>query len=188
MPWWLVPSSPTSPARSTAITHRLVVLADVVDDLVEGPLEERRVQRDDRPLAAHRQAGRHRHRVLLGDPDVEEAIRELGLELVQAGAGRHAGGDRRRSAGRRGRSRSARPRRRRCSSAASAARRPAGRRRGVVGHRLGRHAADACGRAELASGPAPGAVAVAVGVRLDAAVIGGSAAPWKPTWSVSAGR
>ena len=51
MPWWLVPSSPTSPARSTAMSDRLVVLADVVDGLVEGPLEERRVERDDRPHA-----------------------------------------------------------------------------------------------------------------------------------------
>ena len=76
MPWWLVPSSPTSPARSTAISDRLVVLADVVDGLVEGALEERRVERHDRAHAAQRQAGRERDRVLLGDPDVEDAVRE----------------------------------------------------------------------------------------------------------------
>ena len=84
MPWWLVPSSPTRPARSTAEQHRQVVLADVVDDLVEGPLEERRVDRDDRAPAAHGEAGREGDRVLLGDADVDEAVRELGLELVQA--------------------------------------------------------------------------------------------------------
>ncbi len=59
---------------------RLVVLADVVDGLVERTLQERRVQRDDRSQPAERQAGRERHRMLLGDPDVEEPIRELGLE------------------------------------------------------------------------------------------------------------
>jgi hypothetical protein len=32
--------------------HRLIVLADVVDGLVEGPLQEGRVDRDDRPPAA----------------------------------------------------------------------------------------------------------------------------------------
>ena len=64
--------------------HRLVVLADVVDRLVEGPLEERRVERDDRSHAAHREPGRERHRVLLGDADVEEPVRELGLELGHA--------------------------------------------------------------------------------------------------------
>ena len=63
---------------------RLVVLADVVDGLVEGPLEEGRVERHDRPHPAHRQPGRERHRVLLGDPDVEEPVRELGLELRHA--------------------------------------------------------------------------------------------------------
>ena len=70
--------------------HRLVVLADVVDRLVEGPLEERRVERDDRPHPAHREAGRERHGVLLGDADVDEPVRERGLELREAGPGRHA--------------------------------------------------------------------------------------------------
>ena len=93
MPWWLVPSSPTSPARSTAIEHRLVVLADVVDGLVEGPLEERRIERDDRPHPAHRETGRQRHRMLLGDADIEHPVRELGLELRHPGPGRHAGRD-----------------------------------------------------------------------------------------------
>ena len=37
--------------------------------------------RSRRPAAAaHREAGRQRHRVLLGDPDIDEPIRELGLE------------------------------------------------------------------------------------------------------------
>ena len=94
MPWWLVPSSPTSPARSTPMTTGCVVLADVVDDLVEGALQERRVERDERPHAAERQAGREGHRMLLGDAHVVHAVRERGLELGEAGAGRHARGDR----------------------------------------------------------------------------------------------
>ena len=47
--------------------HRDVVLADVVDQLVEGALEERRVERHERALAAEREPGRHRDGVLLGD-------------------------------------------------------------------------------------------------------------------------
>ena len=73
--------------------HRLVVLAHVVDRLVERALEEGRIERNDRPHSAEREARRERDRVLLRDPDVKEAVRELGLELRQAGAGRHAGGD-----------------------------------------------------------------------------------------------
>ena len=94
MPWCEVPSSPTSPARSTARSDRQVVLADVVDRLVEGPLEERRVQRHDRAHPADRQTAGHRDRVLLGDADVVEPVRERRLELGQARAGGHAGGDR----------------------------------------------------------------------------------------------
>ena len=82
MPWWLVPSSPTRPGAVDAEEHRRVVLAHVVDDLVEGALEERRVQRDDRPHAAQREARRERHRVLLRDADVDEPVRERGLELA----------------------------------------------------------------------------------------------------------
>ena len=73
--------------------HRLVVLADVVDRLVEGSLQEGRIDGHDGSQAAHREPGGERQGVLLGDADVEEPLRELGLELGEAGAGRHAGGD-----------------------------------------------------------------------------------------------
>ena len=73
--------------------HRGVVLAHVVDRLVERPLEERRVQRHDRAHAAEGEARGERHRVLLGDADVDEPLGVRRLELRQAGAGRHAGGD-----------------------------------------------------------------------------------------------
>ena len=41
------------------------------EQLVEGPVEERRVQRHDRVQPCHREAGRGRDRMLLGDADVE---------------------------------------------------------------------------------------------------------------------
>ena len=62
--------------------HRRIVLADVVDDLVEGALEERGVERDDGPLAAEREARGERHRVLLGDAHVVHPVRERGAELA----------------------------------------------------------------------------------------------------------
>ena len=155
--------------------HRLVVLADVVDGLVERALEERRVERDDRPHPAHREAGRERHRVLLGDADVEEAVRELGLELRQAGAGRHAGGDRDDPP--------VRPRQLDQLGDED--------RRVVRGLRLGAAAAAAGGAASSAIdsvGILPSVRAPLYASAPGLTVIGGRAAPWKPTWSVSAGR
>ena len=64
------------PRAVDADDHRLVVLADVVDDLVEGALQEGRVDGHEGPQAAHGQAGRERHGVLLGDADVEHPARE----------------------------------------------------------------------------------------------------------------
>ena len=69
--------------------HRETVHSDVVDDLVPRPVEERRVDRDDGTQPTHRHAGGSGHRMLLGDPDVEEAIREARLERQQAGWARH---------------------------------------------------------------------------------------------------
>ena len=69
------------PGPVDADDDRLVVLADVVDRLVEGALEERGVERHERPHAAQRQARGEGHRVLLGDADVVHPVRERGLEL-----------------------------------------------------------------------------------------------------------
>jgi len=74
--------------------HRRVVLAHVVDGLVERALEERRVQGDDGPHARKREPCRQRHRMLLRDPDVDEPVGVGRLELVEAGAGGHPRGDR----------------------------------------------------------------------------------------------
>ena len=64
-----------------------------MDGLVEGPLEERRVERDHRAHAAHRQARGERDRMLLGDADIDEPLRKDGLEPRQARPRRHTGGD-----------------------------------------------------------------------------------------------
>src|SRR3546814_11192513 len=56
-------------------THRQVLDRDIVDDLIVGALEEGRIDRAER---THPLRGKPRgdgHRVLLGDPDVESAIR-----------------------------------------------------------------------------------------------------------------
>ena len=67
---------------------------DVVHDLVVGALEEGRIDRAERLVALGREAGRERHRVLLGDSHVEGARRELLAEQVDARARRHRGRDR----------------------------------------------------------------------------------------------
>ncbi len=56
--------------------HGLVVLADVVDGLVEGALEERGIDRDEGPEPAEREAGGERDRVLLGDARRRRSARD----------------------------------------------------------------------------------------------------------------
>ena len=86
---------------------RQVLQADLLEDLVERPLQERAVDVDDRS-AAHLGLPRGKgHRVRLADADVEEAVGEFlahRLELVALAHGRgehrhpfvapHAGADR----------------------------------------------------------------------------------------------
>ncbi len=72
---------------------RRLVLAHVVDEAVERPLRERRVQGHDRAQAGQGHPGRQGHRVLFGDPHIMEAGRKVVAEALQAGPGRHAGGD-----------------------------------------------------------------------------------------------
>jgi hypothetical protein len=69
--------------------HREMLQGDVVDDLVVRPLEERRVDRRDRPGSVAREPRREADPVRLRDPDVEEALRVLRLEPAQPGAARH---------------------------------------------------------------------------------------------------
>ena len=64
-----------------------------MDDLVVRALQEGRVDRGDRLAALERQPGGEQDRLLLGDADVEVAVRHLLLQDVQAGAGVHRRGD-----------------------------------------------------------------------------------------------
>ena len=66
---------------------------DIVDDRVVGALQERRVDGADGLHALGGQAGGEGDGVLLGDADIEEALRVELLELAQAGAVGHGGGD-----------------------------------------------------------------------------------------------
>ena len=74
--------------------HRQLLDRDVVHDLVVGALQEGRVDRAERLVAFGREAGGEGDGVLLGDADIEGAVRELLAEQVEPGAGRHRGGDR----------------------------------------------------------------------------------------------
>src|SRR5919112_4879849 len=73
--------------------HREALQADVVDDLIVGSLEKRRIDADD---GAHSLRGETRgegDRMLLGDSDIEKAIRIGHLELDERSSGRHRRGD-----------------------------------------------------------------------------------------------
>jgi hypothetical protein len=73
--------------------HVQLLQADVVDQLVEGALQEGRVDRADGLGALQGEPGGEEDRVLLGDADVVVLLGERLAELVEAGAPRHRGGD-----------------------------------------------------------------------------------------------
>ena len=66
----------------------------VHEELVEGPVEEGRVDTHDRVQPGIREPRRHRQRVLLGNPDVENAIRESRGERLETHGDEHGRGDR----------------------------------------------------------------------------------------------
>ena len=66
--------------------HRQALDRDVVHDLVVGALQEGRIDRGERLVAFGGQTGGERHRVLLGDADIEGALGERLAENVDAGA------------------------------------------------------------------------------------------------------
>ena len=73
--------------------HRQLLDRHVMDDLVVGALQERRIDGRERLVAFGREPGREGDRVLLGDADIEGAIRKHLLENVETRAGRHGGVD-----------------------------------------------------------------------------------------------
>ena len=62
-------------------------------DLVVGALQEGRIDRGERLVAFGRKPGGEGHGMLLGDADIEGALREFLGEEIEPGAGRHGGGD-----------------------------------------------------------------------------------------------
>ena len=90
----MAPSAPTRPARSMAKRTGRPLDRDVVDHLVVGALQEGRVDGAERAEALGGEAGGEGDGVLLGDADVEAALREGLGEQVEPGAGRHGGVDR----------------------------------------------------------------------------------------------
>jgi hypothetical protein len=74
--------------------HRQVLDRHVVHHLVIGALQERRIDRAERPHPLRGKPRRERYRVLFGDAHVEAAFGERLLELVEAGARWHRRGDR----------------------------------------------------------------------------------------------
>ena len=94
MPLWLAPSSPVRPGAVEHERDAGLVQRDVHEHLVEGAVEERRVDGDHGVQAAERHAGRRRRGVLLGDADVEDARGELGGERREPDRLEHRGRDR----------------------------------------------------------------------------------------------
>ena len=74
--------------------HRQVLDRHVVHHLVEGALQEGRIDRTERAHALRGEACGKGHRVLLGYTDVERAVRVRLGELVDPRAARHRRGDR----------------------------------------------------------------------------------------------
>src|SRR3712207_6953884 len=68
----------------TTLFRSLPVQRDVHEQLVEGPVEEGRVDRDHRVQPAHRQARGRGQRVLLGDADVVRARSEEHTSELQS--------------------------------------------------------------------------------------------------------
>ncbi len=66
---------------------------DVVHHLIVGALQERGIDRDEGLHAFGGQSSREGDAMLLGDADVEGTLRERLAENIDAGAGRHRGGD-----------------------------------------------------------------------------------------------
>ena len=74
-------------------SHRNALQRDVMDDLVVGALQERRIDRAERLESFDREPGGKGHRMLLGDPDIEHPLRKAFGEFVEPSSRRHRRGD-----------------------------------------------------------------------------------------------
>ncbi len=66
---------------------------NVQQGLIVGAVEERRVDRDHGMGSPHCESGGTCHGMLLGDPDIEEAVRMHGTEVAEPGGPGHGSGD-----------------------------------------------------------------------------------------------
>ena len=73
--------------------HRQILDRDVMHDLVVSALQEGGIDRRERLHPFRGQPGGECHRMLLGDADIEGAIRKRFSENIEAGARRHRRGD-----------------------------------------------------------------------------------------------
>jgi hypothetical protein len=81
------------PGAVHAEDHRQLLQADVVDDGVEGALQEGRIDGADRLESLRGHAGREDDRVLLGDAHVEVALGMVRAEEIERRAVGHGRGD-----------------------------------------------------------------------------------------------
>src|SRR5688572_6891951 len=84
--------SPVVACKARAVNgecHWKALQADIMNDLVVGALEKRRIDADDRAHPLGGQARGEGDRVLLGYPDVEEAIWKDRLEFGERRTRRH---------------------------------------------------------------------------------------------------
>ena len=88
---WAVVAGKAAPIH--AEHHRQILQTDVVDNLVIGPLQEGGVNRAKRLETLGGHAGGKKHRVFLGDADVEIPVGMLGLKPIQPSAIGHGPGD-----------------------------------------------------------------------------------------------
>ena len=89
LPWVRRAVGADQPGPVDREAHRQPLDRDVVHDLVEGALQERRIDRRERLVALSRQPGGEGHPVLLGNADVEAAVRKPLGKQVEPGARWH---------------------------------------------------------------------------------------------------
>ena len=71
---------------------RQLLQADIMNNLVIGPLQKSRINGYNRPIAGAGQAGGKGNGVLLGYTNIKKTLRELPGKKVQSRARRHGGG------------------------------------------------------------------------------------------------
>ncbi len=85
---------PDQPGAVDGKAHRQALDRHVMHHLIVAALQEGRINRAERLHPRRRKPRRKGHRMLLGNPDVEAALRKALGEQVEPGAVRHRRGDR----------------------------------------------------------------------------------------------